>query len=465
MLEEDGRDVADDLQLRPHFAVWLLLAAWSFTWILSVARFGFERAALDGQLAYGGFLPPIWEGEWWRLFSSLVLQTDVVDLIVGGIVLAVCGRWLEQRIGAVRLLVVYFLSGMCGQVVGLATTHELFVSTASGNAISTVPAGLAGLLAATALTLLVARSRFMANGRFERMTLGLAVAGLAWLALSMNLAAFFAQSIAGCIIAILFWGDEHLIVRWFFVGLASLGLAYSGLHLLRDDASQQVENLYTAALYFGETGDVAREQSMWSTLAHRIPHNRMQAYMVAQALLTQGDAKGARAFLSTFMEADAKDDDVRRQMRMLHANANAELGEFDAAVKEVDEVAKLPKVTWENLYLRARILFWWSREHVSDKPSRERQLAAWQAALEASNIGVQRDLTNGYMALVKDRDARTAEKCARNVLMERPHDTEALYLLGLALRQSGRRHDGDDYIQFAARLQPGDRELTQAMKK
>jgi len=80
------------------------------------ARF---RVAVGGQLDL-----LVADGQWWRLFTSVLLHGDALHLAVNAVALVVLGRLLEPLIGGVRWLAWFTVGGVVGsllsQLVGVA---------------------------------------------------------------------------------------------------------------------------------------------------------------------------------------------------------------------------------------------------------------------------------------------------------------------------------------------------------
>lgn len=73
------------------------------------------------MLHHGAMFPPyiIENGEYYRLFTCLFLHFGVEHLMNNMIMLAALGWNLEPEIGRIKLLAVYFISGLGGNVISL----------------------------------------------------------------------------------------------------------------------------------------------------------------------------------------------------------------------------------------------------------------------------------------------------------------------------------------------------------
>ena len=61
--------------------------------------------------------------EWWRLFTSMFLHAGIPHLIVNCIGLYCIGSIVEQRLGGMKLLVIYILSGVASAMITMLVTY------------------------------------------------------------------------------------------------------------------------------------------------------------------------------------------------------------------------------------------------------------------------------------------------------------------------------------------------------
>ncbi len=109
----------------------------------------FTGNMLYNKGAFSGYFL-LYGGEWYRLFTSLFLHASVWHLFNNMIVLAYVGMLVERQLGRVLCLILFFLSGLAGNMVSMG--YELF----SGQFYTTVGAsgaifGLEGALLALLL--------------------------------------------------------------------------------------------------------------------------------------------------------------------------------------------------------------------------------------------------------------------------------------------------------------------------
>lgn len=124
------------------------------------ALLGLMGAAFVASVLLGGSMDPkvlyrlgaqdaesVWQGEWWRLLTSIFLHAGPAHLFANGVSLYALGRALEPPLGARRLLLLFFVSGVTASLATLVFVTEVLSVGASGAVF-----GLAGLLLADELT-------------------------------------------------------------------------------------------------------------------------------------------------------------------------------------------------------------------------------------------------------------------------------------------------------------------------
>lgn len=87
-------------------------------------------------LAWGAnFGPATQDGQWWRLLSAMFVHFGILHLALNMWALWDVGRLLEQVFGRVRLLVLYFGSGVVGNLLSLVVQGNQAVSGGASGAI------------------------------------------------------------------------------------------------------------------------------------------------------------------------------------------------------------------------------------------------------------------------------------------------------------------------------------------
>jgi rhomboid protease GluP len=62
----------------------------------------------------------VWNGQWWRLFTSLFIHWNFRHFLFNAVSLYIFGTRLEAALGGVRFTTVYFISGLAGGLAQLS---------------------------------------------------------------------------------------------------------------------------------------------------------------------------------------------------------------------------------------------------------------------------------------------------------------------------------------------------------
>ncbi len=101
-----------------------------------LAGAGLWHAPNAVQLEWGAnFGPATKDGEWWRLFTAMYLHFGVIHLAVNMAALAEGGRFVERVLGWWRFLLVYFGSGIAGNLLSLVVQGDHGISGGASGAI------------------------------------------------------------------------------------------------------------------------------------------------------------------------------------------------------------------------------------------------------------------------------------------------------------------------------------------
>lgn len=71
-------------------------------------------------------------GEWWRLVSSMFLHAGILHILFNGLALYALGMQLEQLMGSKRFLLIFFLTGIGGNVLTLLVNPVPSVGASGG---------------------------------------------------------------------------------------------------------------------------------------------------------------------------------------------------------------------------------------------------------------------------------------------------------------------------------------------
>jgi rhomboid protease GluP len=97
---------------------------------------GLWHSSSTVQMAWGAnFGPATKDGEWWRLGSAMFLHFGVVHLAMNMLALWDGGRLVERIFGPVRFAVIYFSSGLAGNLLSLIVQGDRAISGGASGAI------------------------------------------------------------------------------------------------------------------------------------------------------------------------------------------------------------------------------------------------------------------------------------------------------------------------------------------
>lgn len=121
----------------------------------------FMICTFTGDLLYniGGFgVLYLYQGEYYRLITSMFLHADITHLVNNMILLMGLGAMIEKETGHIRFLIFYFVSGLCGSALSAAlevVTDSFTYSIGASGAVF----GMVGVL----LAMVLLSKRNMAN--------------------------------------------------------------------------------------------------------------------------------------------------------------------------------------------------------------------------------------------------------------------------------------------------------------
>lgn len=135
---------------RKVYATYGLIVANCFMFAVEQKSGGSEDLSTLYRL--GALIPEtVFMGEWWRVLSANFLHLNPLHLLTNMLGLYVLGRFVEKRLGSVKVLIAYFVSGtgamlMVAVLAILANVPDLLCVGASGAVM-----GLLGAIAAIRL--------------------------------------------------------------------------------------------------------------------------------------------------------------------------------------------------------------------------------------------------------------------------------------------------------------------------
>lgn len=134
--------------LKRHPATWTLAATCVAVYIAEVAAGG-DPGQLVGQgpvspvVARGALVPQlVLQGEVWRMVTAGFIHFDFTHILFNLVGLVYGGRWCEERFGSARMLAIFILAVVVGDVAALLTTLDSHTITAGASG------GIMGLFAA-----------------------------------------------------------------------------------------------------------------------------------------------------------------------------------------------------------------------------------------------------------------------------------------------------------------------------
>lgn len=143
--------------VKKPLVVYILMGVTIFVFLLqAISQYGLFDG-LDIPAAWGMKANSlIVKGQWWRLFTPMLLHGSVLHLGFNMYALYIFGRGLEPYYGRARFLILYILAGFCGNAM------SFFFSPANSYGASTA---IFGLLGAEGMFLYQNQRLFGANAR------------------------------------------------------------------------------------------------------------------------------------------------------------------------------------------------------------------------------------------------------------------------------------------------------------
>ncbi len=104
--------------------------------LMLVSGAGFLRAVQEVSLAWGaGFGPATQDHQWWRLFTAMFVHFGVMHLVLNMWALWDIGRVVERAYGSLRILALYVVSGLVGNLASLVVQGNQAISGGASGAI------------------------------------------------------------------------------------------------------------------------------------------------------------------------------------------------------------------------------------------------------------------------------------------------------------------------------------------
>lgn len=94
---------------------------------------GFLGERVDDLTQWGALTKPgVMAGEWWRLLTAMFLHVGILHIAFNGLALYSLGIQLEQLMGSKRFLLIFFLTGLGGNVLTLLVNPVPSVGASGG---------------------------------------------------------------------------------------------------------------------------------------------------------------------------------------------------------------------------------------------------------------------------------------------------------------------------------------------
>lgn len=120
---ETVRNKLNDLRNGSYVTYSLLAVTLSMYVILSVSGGSEDIGTL---IQYGAKVNElIYLGDWWRIITPMFLHIGFMHLVLNSLILYFLGSELEMFIGHLRFFILYFLSGILGNLASFALTNSL----------------------------------------------------------------------------------------------------------------------------------------------------------------------------------------------------------------------------------------------------------------------------------------------------------------------------------------------------
>ena len=120
-------------KFRPtYILIGLSIAVYAYT---SVVGRDFLNTSIDMLLQYGQVNIYVFQGGYWRLFSSMFIHADIAHIVGNMLFLLIFGLRSEEMFSLPEYLSIYFLGGLTGNLLSLVLLPPLTPSVGASGAI------------------------------------------------------------------------------------------------------------------------------------------------------------------------------------------------------------------------------------------------------------------------------------------------------------------------------------------
>ncbi|MGV3041470.1 rhomboid family intramembrane serine protease [Staphylococcus rostri] len=279
-------------------------------------------------------------GEWYRLISSMFLHLDIEHLILNMMSLYIFGKLVESYTSSLKMLGIYFVSGMIGNLFTLA-----FITTSLSVGASGAIFGLLGAL----IALLTISKLYDRKSIFQLLIAAVVMAVISLLVRNVNIVAHLGGLVGG-ILAVYLYYFYHTFKKGFYwlVGLTVLTIVL----LLVKTFLTPDENIYNQIIqdqmhanHYGEAKEMVQQTidkgyaddmtyylsgmiiaaqdskaeavAEWERGLRTFPNSVQLNYIMAITNRSLGDEKSAKKFINKAAEIAPKNESVKILKREL----------------------------------------------------------------------------------------------------------------------------------------------------
>jgi rhomboid protease GluP len=298
---------------------------------------GIWHTSNNVQLDWGAnFGPATKDGEWWRLGSALFLHFGLLHLAMNMLSLWDGGRLVERMYGPGRFVLIYFCSGLSGNLLSLIAQGDRAVSGGASGAIFGVYGALMVFLLRERRRLNSSEFKWLFWGAvgFSAVTIGLGLQ-ITGIDNAAHIGGLLAGILSGAALSRPFGARNGARTsfwrsRWFAAGILASSLAYLITHipepryrwseelLARDEISEFIGADTRISARWGAILNRAREENAtFDDLAGRIEHEVSSPYAQSFEQLSKlrlGPAAPSAATLETLREYASRRRDASRAL-------------------------------------------------------------------------------------------------------------------------------------------------------
>ncbi|WP_416354128.1 rhomboid family intramembrane serine protease [Agrilactobacillus fermenti] len=116
------------------FVTWLLLVMTVLVFLLEIISGGSQNQQVLFNLG-AKVNDLVRQGDWWRLITPIFLHIGFMHIAVNGVMIYYVGTQLERIFGHLRFLLIYFVSGIAGNLTSFAFGNDGTISAGASTAL------------------------------------------------------------------------------------------------------------------------------------------------------------------------------------------------------------------------------------------------------------------------------------------------------------------------------------------